>query len=73
MIELSRKKLLDLANSLKAVDVTHDAKERDGFRRWSLIAYSHCVYGVSAKLFVDRDTSTFYVVKDRSSAIFMYD
>ena len=72
MIELSRKKLLDLANELNAVDVTRDNKEREGFRRWNLIAYSHCVYGVSAKLFVDRDTSTYYVVKDRSSAIFMY-
>ena len=72
MIEITRKKLLDLANELNAVDVTRDNKEREGFRRWSLIAYSHCVYGVSAKLSVDRDTSTFYVVKDRSSAIFMY-
>ena len=41
MIEITRKKLLDLANELNAVDVTHDNKEREGFRRWSLIAYSH--------------------------------
>ena len=72
MIEITRKKLLDLASELNAVDVTRDNKEREGFRRWSLIAYSRGVYGVSAKLFVDRETSTFYVVKDRSSAIFMY-
>ena len=53
MIKLSRKQLLDLANELNAVDVTHDNKEREGFRRWNLIVYSRGVYGVSAKLFVD--------------------
>ena len=73
MIELSRKKLLDLANELNAVDVTHDAQERDGFRRWSKVAVSYGKFGMSSKLFGDRDASTFYVVKDRTSAIFMYD
>ena len=73
MIELSRKKLLDLANSLKAVDVTRDNKEREGFRRWIKVAVSYGKFGMSSKLFVDHETSTFYVVKARSSAIFMYD
>lgn len=73
MIELSRKKLLDLANSLEAVDVTHDAQERDGFRRWSKIAVSHGKFGMNSKLFVDHKTNIFYVVKTRSNAIFMYD
>ena len=73
MIELSRKKLLDLANSLKAVDVTRDNKEREGFRRWIKVAVSYGKFGMSSKLFVDHETSTFYVVKDRSSAIFIYD
>ena len=73
MIELSRKKLLDLANSLKAVDVTRDNKERDGFRRWSKVAVSYGKFGMSSKLFVDNKTNKFYVIKTRSSAIFMYD
>lgn len=73
MIELSRKKLLDLANSLEAVDITHDNKEREGFRRWNKIAISYCKYGMNSMLFVDRKTNTFYVIKDRSSAIFIYD
>lgn len=73
MIELSRKKLLDLANSLNAVDVTHDAQERDGFRRWNKIAISYGKFGTNSKLFVDHKTNTFYVVKTRSNAIFMYD
>ena len=73
MIELSRKKLLDLASSLNAVNVTRDNKERDGFRGWIKVAVSYGKYGINSKLFVDRNTSTFYVVKDRSSAIFMYD
>ena len=73
MIELSRKKLLDLANELNAVDVTRDNKERDGFRRWSKVAVSHGKFGMNSKLFVDSETNTFYVVKTRSSAIFMYD
>ena len=73
MIELSRKKLLDLANELNAVDVTRDNKERDGFRRWSKVAVSYGKFGMSSKLFVDHETNTFYVVKTRSSAIFMYD
>ena len=73
MIELTRKKLLDLANELNAVDVTHDAQERDGFRRWSTVAISYGKFGMSSKLFVDHETNIFYVVKARSSAIFMYD
>ena len=73
MIELSRKKLLDLANELNAVDVTHDAQERDGFRHWNKIAVSYGKFGVSSKLFIDHETNIFYVVKTRSSAIFMYD
>ncbi len=72
MIELSRKKLLDLANNLKAVDVTHDAQERDGFKRWNKIAISYGKFGMNSKLFVDRETNTFYVIKARSNAIFMY-
>ena len=73
MIELSRKKLLDLANSLEAVDVTRDNKERDGFRRWIKIAVSYGKFGMNSKLFVDHETNTFYVIKSRTSAIFMYD
>ena len=73
MIELSRKKLLDLANSLKAVDVTHDAQEREGFRRWSRVAVSYGKFGMSSKLFVDHETNKYYDIKTRSSAIFMYD
>ena len=73
MIELTRKKVLDLAKELNAVDVTHDAQERDGFRRWSKVAVSYGKFGMSSKLFVDHETNTFYVIKTRSSAIFMYD
>ena len=73
MIKIYRKQLLNLANTLNAIDVTHDAQERDGFRGWSKVAVSYGKFGMNSKLFVDRDTSTFYVVKDRSSAIFMYD
>lgn len=73
MIELSRKKLLTLANSLKAVDVTYDVQERDGFRRWSKIAISYGKFGMNSKLFVDCETNIFYVIKARSNAIFMYD
>ena len=73
MIELSRKKLLDLANELNAVDVTRDNKERDGFRRWIKVAISYGKFGINSKLFVDHETNTFYVIKTRSSAIFIYD
>lgn len=73
MIKISRKKLLNLANSLKAVDVTHDTQERDSFKRWREVAISYGKFGVNSKLFVDYETNTFYVVKTRSSAIFMYD
>ena len=73
MIELTRKQLLNLANTLNAIDVTHDAQERDGFRRWNKIAVSYGKFGMSSKLFVDNKTNIFYVIKTRSSAIFMYD
>ena len=72
MIELSRKKLLDLANSLNAIDVTHDQKECNGIRRWIKIAVSYGKFGINSKLFVDCETNTFYVIKARTSAIFMY-
>lgn len=72
MIELSRKKLLDLANSLNAIDITHDAQEREGFRRWNEIAISYGKFGMNSKLFVDHETNTFYVIKARTSSIFMY-
>ena len=73
MIELTRKKVLDLAKELNAIDVTHDQRECEGFRRWIKVAISYGKFGVSSKLFVDHETNTFYVVKTRSSAIFMYD
>ena len=73
MIELTRKQLLNLANTLNAIDVTHDAQERDGFRRWNKIAVSYGKFGMSSKRFVDNKTNIFYVIKTRSSAIFMYD
>ena len=73
MIELTRKKVLDLAKELNAIDVTHDQRERDGFRRWIKVAISHGKFGMNSKLFVDHETNIFYVVKTRSSAIFMYD
>ena len=73
MIELSKKKLLDLADELKAIDVTHDSHEREGFRRWNKIAISYGKFGMNSKLFVDRETNTFYVIKARSNAIVMYD
>ena len=73
MIELTRKKVLDLAKELNAIDVTYDAQEREGFRRWSKVAISYGKFGMNSKLFVDHETNTFYVIKARSSAIFMYD
>ena len=73
MIELSRKKVLDLANTLNAIDVTHDQREREGYKDWNLIAYSFGLYGPSSKLFFNHKTNRFYVVKARTSAIFMYD
>ena len=73
MIEISRKQLLNLANTLNAIDVTYDAQEREGFRRWSKVAISYGKFGINSKLFVDKKTNTFYVIKARSSAIFIYD
>lgn len=73
MIELSRKQLLDLANTLNAVDITHDAQKRNGFRRWNKVAISYGKFGINSKLIVDYETNTFYVIKARSSAIFIYD
>ena len=63
MIELTRKKLLDLANKLNAVDVTYDAQERENFRRWSKVAVSYGKFGMSSNLFVDNKTNKFYVIK----------
>lgn len=71
MVQLTKKTLIELANSLNAVDVTHDNTCRDGYRTWQEIAWSCGTYGVNAKLFKDNQ-GNFYVIKARSSAIFMY-
>ena len=73
MIELTRKKVFDLAKEVNASEVTHDQREREGFRRWIKVAVSYGKFGMNSKLFLDCETDTFYVIKARSSAIFMYD
>lgn len=75
-MNISRKNLIELGNKLKAVDITYKTfkeiqeltkKEQD----FVSIAQSFGTYGVIAEIVQGYNTKTFYVIKSRTSAIFM--
>ena len=67
-IELSKKKLIDLAEILGAVEVKAGDREvlKNGLR---CVAYSLGVYGTNARLYVN-DQGKFFVAKSRNVACY---
>ena len=67
-IELSKKKLIDLAEILGAVEIK--AGEQDVFKNGlRCVAYSFGVYGTNARLYVN-DQGHFFVAKSRNAAYY---
>lgn len=67
-VELTKKKLFDLAEILGAVEIK--AGEQDVFKNGlRCVAYSFGVYGTNARLYVN-DQGKFFVAKSRSAACF---
>lgn len=67
-IELSKKKLIDLAQILGAVEVK--AGEQDVFKNGlRCVAYSLGVYGCNARLYVN-DQGKFFIAKSRNAACY---
>ena len=68
-IELSKKKLLDLAQILGAVEVKAGDRDvlKNGLR---CVAYSVGVYGTNARLYVN-DQGEFFVATSRSAACYL--
>ena len=67
-IELTKKKLIDLAEILGAVEVK--AGKQDVFKnRLRCVAYSRGVYGPNCRLYVN-DQGKFFVAKSRNAACY---
>ena len=67
-IELTKKKLLDLAEILGAVELKEGDRDvlKNGLR---CVAYSLGVYGCSSRLYIN-DQGKFFVAKSRSAACY---
>ena len=68
---MSKKALLSLARSWNATDLTYDHEVRKGCENLIEVAYSTGMYGCSGCILKDQDDK-FYVIKDRTSALWMY-
>ena len=68
-IELSKKKLIDLAQILGAVEVKAGDRDvlKNGLR---CVAYSFGVYGTNARLYIDNQ-GKFFVAKSRNAACYL--
>ena len=68
---MSKKALLSLARSWNATDLTYDHSVRKGCECLTEVAYSAGMYGCTASILKDQDDN-FYVIKDRTSALWVY-
>lgn len=74
-MEISRKKLIELFNSLEGIDITYGFEKMDELKKkeeyFKEIAFSRGIYGVTAILLRGSKTGTFYGILNRTSTIFM--
>lgn len=75
-MKTSRKNIIELGNNLKAVDITYkDFEEIQELikkeKAFNSIAQAFGTYGINAEIVQGYKTKTFYVIKSRTSAIFM--
>ena len=71
MARMTKKALLSLASSLNAIDLTYDHEVRKGCENLIEVAYSAGMYGCTGSILKDQD-GKFYVIKDRTSALWVY-
>ena len=71
MAKMTKKALLSLARSLNAIDLTNDHSVRKGCEHLTEVAYSEGMYGCTGCILKDQDDN-FYVIKDRTSALWVY-
>lgn len=75
-MKTSRKNLIELGNNLQAIDITYKSFEEmqeltKKEQAFDSIAQAFGVYGINAEIVRGYKTKTFYVIKSRTSAIFM--
>ena len=75
-MKISKKNVIELGNNLQATDITYKSfgemqelikKEKSFYS----IAQAFGTYGINAEIVKGYKTGTFYVIKSRTSAIFM--
>lgn len=75
-MNISRKKLIELGNKLKAIDITYKSFEEmqeliKKEQAFNSIAQAFGTYGINAEIVQGYNTKAFYIIKSRTSAIFM--
>lgn len=75
-MDISRKKIIELAENLQAKDITYLSFEElnkliKDEQAFDYVASSCGTYGVNAKIVRGYNTKTFYVITSRTSAVFM--
>lgn len=75
-MKTSKKNLIELGDKLNAIDITYKSfeemqeliKKEQAFNN---IAQAFGIYGINAEIVKGYKTGTFYIIKSRTSAIFM--
>lgn len=75
-MKTSKKNLIELSDNLNAVDITYKSFEEmqeliKKEQAFNSIAQAFGIYGINAEIVQGYKTKTFYVIKSRTSAIFM--
>lgn len=75
-MKTSKKNLIELGNNLNAIDITYKSFEEmqeliKKEKAFNSIAQAFGVYGINSEIVQGYSTKTFYVIKSRTSAIFM--
>ena len=75
-MKTSKKNIIELGNNLKAIDITYKSFEEmqeliEKEKSFYSIAQAFGTYGINAEIVQGYKTKTFYVIKSRTSAIFM--
>lgn len=75
-MKTSKKNLLELGDNLNAIDITYKSFEemQELIKKeqvFASIAQAFGTYGINAEIVQGYNTKTFYIIKSRTSAIFM--
>lgn len=75
-MKISKKNVIELGNNLKAIDITYKSFEEmqeliKKEQAFNSLAQAFGIYGINAEIVQGYKTKTFYIIKNRTSAIFM--